>query len=45
MMDVQIEAFAIIFNIGIIIVTADFMMNLILGVFCEAFKKEQQSIE
>ena len=40
MMDAYSKPIAIFFNVVIIIVTADFIINLILAVFCEAFNKE-----
>lgn len=42
MMDAYSKPIAVLFNVIIIIVTADFIMNLILAVFCEAFNKEMQ---
>lgn len=44
-MDSYSGPIAVLYCSIIILVTADFIMNLILAVFCEAFKKEQQILE
>lgn len=38
-MDVNYKAIAVIYCVVIILVTSDFIINLILGVFCEVFKE------
>lgn len=38
MMDVNIPIFAVIYCIVVILLTADFLMNLIIGVFGDVFK-------
>ena len=44
MMDVNYKIIAIIYCIIIILVTSDFIMNLILGVFTEVFKDNRERI-
>ena len=41
MMDVYNRPVAIIYCFLVVLVISDFLINLILAVFCEAFKKEQ----
>ena len=38
MMDVNYKFIAVLYAVVIIIVTSDFLMNIVLGVFCEVFK-------
>ena len=38
MMDVNYRFVAVLYAVLIIIVTSDFLMNIVLGVFCEVFK-------
>ena len=38
MMDVSYKFIAVIYAVIIIVVTSDFIVNIILGVFCEVFK-------
>lgn len=45
MMDVTYGFVAILYSFLIILVTADFIINLILAVFIEAFKKEQINLD
>lgn len=40
MMDTFTKLIAIIYCFTVILLTADFIMNLILAVFCDSFKKE-----
>lgn len=42
-MDTQWKFIAVIYCV-LIIITSDFIMNLVLGVFCEEFKKEKQRV-
>ena len=44
-MEVFNRPVAIIYCFLIILVTADFIINLILAVFCESFKKEQANLD
>lgn len=43
MMDVYSRPVAIIYCFLVVLVISDFLINLILAVFCEAFKKEQEN--
>lgn len=44
-MDVNYKIIAVVYCVVIILVTSDFIMNLILGVFCEVFKEERLASE
>lgn len=39
MMDVNYKFIAILYCVVIILLTSDFIMNLIIGVFCDVFKQ------
>ena len=45
MMDVNYKPIAIIYSVLIIMVTSDFLMNLILGVFIDVFKEVRFNAE
>ena len=44
MMDVHYGFLAVIYSFVIILLTSDFIMNLILGVFTEVFKDNRERI-
>lgn len=45
MMDVNYKFIAVIYCVVIILLTSDFLINLILGVFCEVFKEVRLETE
>lgn len=44
-MDVNYKFIAVIYCVVIILLTSDFLINLILGVFCEVFKEVRLETE